>query len=52
MIDCDTIFLIILTGVSFMILAIDVKVLEKMFQEMFKVQEYLDAKTYNQCYLP
>lgn len=45
--DCDTIFLILLTGVSLMILAIDVKVLEKMFQEMFRVQEYLDDRTYH-----
>ena len=29
--DCDNIFLMILTGVSFLILAVDVKVLEKMF---------------------
>lgn len=36
--DCDSIFLSILTGISFLILAIDFKVLEKMFLEYFKVQ--------------
>lgn len=35
--ECDTIFLMILAAVSCMILAIDFKVLEKMFQEYFKL---------------
>lgn len=50
--DCDTIFLGILTGISFLILAVDFKVLEKMFQEYFKVNQILDAKLYNECYKP
>jgi len=45
--DCDSIFLIVLTGISFMILAVDVKVLEKMFQEYFKLKYYLPVETYD-----
>lgn len=50
--DCDTIFLTILTGISFLILAVDFKVLEKMFQEYFKVGQLLDSNLYNDCYKP
>lgn len=50
--DCDNLFLVILTGISFMILAIDFKVLEKMFQEFFKLKYYLPEETYNDCYKP
>jgi hypothetical protein len=39
--DCDNIFLLFLTAISFMILAIDFKVLEKMFEEYFKLRYYL-----------
>ena len=39
--DCDNVFLMILTGISFLILAVDFKVLEKMFQEYFKLRYYL-----------
>jgi hypothetical protein len=39
--DCDNFFLFILTGISFMILAVDMKVLEKMFEEYFKLKFYL-----------
>jgi hypothetical protein len=52
MIDCDTIFLIILTGLSFMILAVDFKILEKMFEEFFKVSFYLPQDVYEGCYKP
>ena len=50
--DCDCIFLSVLTGVSFLILAVDFKVLEKMFQEYFKVNQILDNKLYFECYKP
>ena len=50
--DCDCIFLAVLTGVSFLILAVDFKVLEKMFQEYFKVNQILDNKLYFECYKP
>lgn len=50
--DCDNLFLVILTGISFMILAIDFKVLEKMFQEYFKLKYYLPEETYYDCYKP
>lgn len=52
MIDCDSIFLIILTGLSFMILAVDVKILQKLFEEFFKVGLYLSKEVYNECYKP
>jgi len=52
MIDCDNIFLIILTGISFLILAVDVKILQKLFEEFFKVQMYLDHDIYDSCYKP
>ena len=52
MIDCDNIFLIILTGISFLILAVDVKILQKLFEEFFKVQMYLDHEIYDSCYKP
>lgn len=45
--DCDSIFLMVLTGISFMILAVDIKVLEKMFQEYFKLKYYLPQETYD-----
>jgi hypothetical protein len=44
--DCDNLFLLILTGISFMILAVDLKVLEKMFEEYFKLKFYLPQETY------
>ena len=44
--DCDNIFLTILTGISFLILAVDFKVLEKMFQEFFKLKYYLPKESY------
>lgn len=52
MIDCDTIFLIILTGLSFMILAVDIKILQKLFEEFLKVSLYLSSDVYNECYKP
>lgn len=48
--DCDTVFLAVLTGISFLILAVDLKVLEKMYQEYFKVGQYLDPNMYHDCY--
>ena len=45
--DCDWIFMVVLTGVSILILLIDFKILEKMFQEYFKVNEILDNKLYS-----
>lgn len=50
--DCDCIFLAVLTGISLLILAVDFKVLEKMFQEYFKVNQVLDNKLYYECYKP
>jgi hypothetical protein len=50
--DCDSIFLVVLAGISGMILAIDFKVLEKMFQEYFKLKYYLPRETYEECYRP
>lgn len=39
--------MVVLTGVSILILLIDFKILEKMFQEYFKVNEILDNKLYS-----
>lgn len=44
--DCDTLFLIILAAISTMILAIDIKVLQKMFEEYFKLKYYLPKDVY------
>lgn len=52
MLDCDNLFLIVLTAISFLILAIDLKVLEKMFEEYFRVRYYLPEDTYEHCYKP
>lgn len=52
MIDCDTIFLIILTGLSFLILAVDIKILQKLFEEFFTVSLYLSKDVYDECYKP
>jgi len=41
-----------MTGFSGLIVFIDMKVLEKMFEEYFLVKGYLDAATYNGCYKP
>jgi len=50
--DFDNIFLFIMTGVSAMIVFIDLKVLEKMFEEYFLLKHYLDDNTYLGCYKP
>ena len=50
--DFDNVFLFIMTGVSGLIVFIDLKVLEKMFEEYFLLKNYLDVDTYNGCYKP
>merc|ERR1711939_943822 len=50
--DFDNVFLFIMTGVSGLIVFIDLKVLEKMFEEYFLLKNYLDTDTYNGCYKP
>ena len=50
--DFDNLFLLLMTGVCCMITFIDVKVLEKMFEEYFMMSHYLDSNTYNTCYRP
>lgn len=50
--DFDNVFLFIMTGVSALIVFIDLKVLEKMFQEYFLLANYLDHETYDGCYKP
>ena len=48
----DHIFLTIMTGVSVLILYVDLKVLEQMFVEFFLIQYYIDDETYVECYKP
>lgn len=50
--DFDNVFLLLMTAVCVMITYVDVKVLEKMFEEYFMMSHYLDQNTYNQCYKP
>ena len=50
--DFDNIFLGIMTIISGLIVFVDLKVLEKMFEEYFMMSHYLDSVTYNQCYKP
>ena len=41
-----------MTGVSCLIVYIDLTVLEKMFEEYFLLKHYLDHNTYDGCYAP
>ena len=50
--NLDNIFLFVMTGVSALIVVIDLKVLEKMFEEYFLLRHYLDHETYFSCYKP
>ena len=50
--DVDNIFLLIMTAVSALMVAVDLKVLEKMFEEYFTLKHYLSDETYNGCYKP
>ena len=50
--NLDNIFLFVMTGVSALIVVIDLKVLEKMFEEYFLLRHYLDHETYFNCYKP
>ena len=50
--DLDNIFLLIMTGVSLLIVGIDLKVLEKMFEEYFILSHFMDRNAYLQCYKP
>ena len=45
--DFDNIFLGIMTIISGLIVFVDLKVLEKMFEEYFMMSQYLDNITYN-----
>ena len=51
-IDVDNIFLLIMTAVAALMVAVDVKVLEKMFEEYFTLKHYLSDETYYGCYKP
>ena len=50
--NLDNIFLFVMTAVSGLIVVIDLKVLEKMFEEYFLLRHYLDHDTYYGCYKP
>ena len=50
--NLDNIFLFVMTAVSGLIVAIDLKVLEKMFEEYVLLKHYLDHDTYFGCYKP
>ena len=50
--DFDNIFLGIMTIISGLIVFVDLKVLQKMFEEYFMMSHYLDSVTYNECYKP
>lgn len=50
--NLDNIFLFVMTAVSGLIVCIDMKVLEKMFEEYFLLSHYLDKETYQTCYKP
>ena len=50
--NLDNIFLFVMTAVSGLIVCIDLKVLEKMFEEYFLLKHYLDHETYMTCYKP
>jgi hypothetical protein len=51
-ISADSVFLLIMTALSCLIVYVDFQVLEKMFEEYFLLRHYLDANTYNNCYAP
>lgn len=50
--DFDNVFLLIMTGICGLIVVIDCKVLEKMFEEHFNMTHYLTADAYEHCYKP
>ena len=50
--DIDNAFLLIMTGVSGLMVAVDLKVLEKMFEEYFTLKHYLSDDTFHGCYKP
>ncbi len=50
--ELDLIFLFIMTGVSILIVCIDLEVIKKMFQEYLLITNYIDNDTYHNCYKP
>lgn len=50
--DIDCAFLMVMTLVSGLIVAVDMKVLKTMFEEYFILEHYMDHDTYNNCYKP
>lgn len=50
--NADNIFLLIMTGVSCLIVYVDLEVLEKMFEEYFVLRHYMNEFSYNECYAP
>ena len=50
--DVDNIFLLIMTAISALMVAVDLKVLEKMFEEYLTLKHYLSEETYTGCYKP
>ena len=50
--DVDKIVLLIYTAISGLMVAVDLKVLEKMFEEYFTLQHYLSDETFYGCYKP
>jgi len=41
-----------MTGISTLIVAIDMKLVKKMFEEYFLLGNYIDNETYTHCYKP
>ena len=48
----DHFFLLIMTAMSFLILYVDLKVLEEMFKELFIMKNFVEPNTYTNCYEP
>lgn len=48
----DDIFLVLLSGMTMLILIVDMLELYNLFDEFFRVQNYIDEHTYNHCYKP
>ena len=49
-IDIDSIFLTIMTVVSVLIIFVDTKVLQSMFEEFFFMERSIDTYTFENCY--
>ena len=50
--DFDNMFLLMLTAISIFVVFVDLKVLEKMFEEYFMLENYINTEVYDTCYKP